>query len=213
VVVACGGTVAPHAYPMVGPFAVTPAHGSFHPHTTPRGPRPRAPPPLSPWTPPLSPLPGCGSWVRSPVGVSPDGSLKSRVQGAQTRPRFFFRGAPGGGGATWGGGMGCGSSQHALDAYAEENLNLHLDLMYELYGKPTEQVGGSAGAGRASGEKSGGIAPIMPPCFFFLASVGRWPGCVLLGLPRPRAPPPPGPVGALPCCGLWGAVFVGPWAP
>lgn len=37
--------------------------------------------------------------------------------------------------------MGCGSSQHALDAYAEENLTLHLDLMYELYGKPTEQVG------------------------------------------------------------------------
>jgi len=36
--------------------------------------------------------------------------------------------------------MGC-SSSHVLDAFAEENLQLHLELMFELYGKPTEQVG------------------------------------------------------------------------
>ena len=53
--------------------------------------------------------------------------------------------------------MGCGSSQHALDAYAEENLTLHLDLMYELYGKPTEQVGRQLGQqlGRAWGVWAG----------------------------------------------------------
>lgn len=36
--------------------------------------------------------------------------------------------------------MGC-SSSHVLDSFAEENLQLHLELMFELYGKPTEQVG------------------------------------------------------------------------
>ena len=35
--------------------------------------------------------------------------------------------------------MGC-SSSHVLDSFAEENLQLHLELMFELYGKPTEQV-------------------------------------------------------------------------
>ncbi len=40
--------------------------------------------------------------------------------------------------------MGCAGS-HALDASAEDNLHMHLDLMFELYGKPTEQVLGPHG--------------------------------------------------------------------
>lgn len=60
-------------------------------------------------------------------------------QPPHTRPKGRQAGVKGGCGPL--APMGCGSSQHALDAYAEENLTLHLDLMYELYGKPTEQVG------------------------------------------------------------------------